>query len=135
MSLNLFDLLGEHVLSGVDFDKTEVKTWGDQFEIAQCIRFTLDGVTYIAVEDPEDGYRSTMREIRISETPCRTVLFPVVPVLVIKKPDDTYGQKNETLQFLNKVNGKVVLEVGTDNREDYYPWYVAAFFPQNIPQS
>ena len=60
--LNLSDLVGAHVLSGIE---TGVRAFDDSFwcETSNYIKFTLDGITYMAVEDPDDGYRSYMGEI------------------------------------------------------------------------
>jgi len=57
-------------------------------------------------------------------------VFPGVEVVVRKKPND-YGE-NDTLEFINSKNGEVVLEVGTDNSDDYYPCFVANFYPEKI---
>lgn len=130
-SVTLQDLVGGHTLSGVDRDTEEIKTWGDQFEIAQCIRFVLGGKTYVAVEDPNDGYRSTMREIRLSEKPCLKT-FPPVKVVGQMKGGGDYGQTNNTLQLIHAKTKAVILEVGTDNSDDYYPWYVATFNEENL---
>ena len=123
--MKLNDLTGLHVLTGVDKDSTEVKQW-DGFELAQCIRFVLDGICYVATEDPNDGYRSTMEEIAVSSVPIKTQ-FPPVNVFGVMKDGN-----NETIMFLNTSTGKKVLEVGTDNIDDYYPWYVAEFYPENL---
>lgn len=39
------------------------------------------------------------------------------------KDNDTYSV-NDTIQFIDVVTGKVVLEIGTDNTDDYYPYCV-----------
>lgn len=129
-TLTLEDLVGGHTLSGVDFDTTEIKTWSEEFQKAQCIRFVLGGKTYVAVEDPDDGYRSTMEEIRLSEKPCLKT-FPGVKVVGRMKGSDGCG-RNNTLQLVHAKTGKVILEVGTDNVDDYYPWYVATFNEENL---
>lgn len=123
-------LIGEHVLDAVDSSTERVKTWGDSFEDANVIRFRLDGKVYTAVEDPDDGYRSSMERLYIADDPIKNV-FPPCKVLVRKKADEAYGS-NDTLEMLDVVTGKVVLEVGTDNSDDYYPSFVAAFHPENM---
>lgn len=64
MTLN--ELIGEHILDGVDFEQGQVKTYGDVYEPCQVMRFRMDGVVYAVYEDPEDGYRSAMKEILVS---------------------------------------------------------------------
>lgn len=136
-TINLTDLVGPHILSGVDRDTTEVQRWGDEFIKAQVLRFTLDGVTYMAVEDPDDGYRSSLDYVAISERPCSRQFEGVAVVGRMKvngpgEEDDLSYQKNHTLQFFHATTGKLVLEAGTDNTDDYYPWYVAAFYEENL---
>ena len=54
------DLVGLHQLSGVD-ESSEVRPsgWGSGDESVGVILFIIDGVTYKAVENPDDGYRSS----------------------------------------------------------------------------
>jgi hypothetical protein len=47
------------------------------------------------------------------------------------KDNDTYSV-NDTIQFIDVVTGKVVLEVGTDNTDDYYPYCVMNWYPENL---
>lgn len=124
-------LLGEHMLSGVDLFNSKVKQeWGDYYEDCQCISFVLDGVTYAAIEDPSDGYRSSMESLKISDHEVKNVFSPI-RVVCKKKGNEGYHD-NDTLQFI-AMNGRVVMEVGTDNADDYYPWFVAFFDPTAIP--
>lgn len=123
-------LIGEHVLDAVDTSTEKVKTWSDYFEDANVIRFRLDGKVYTAVENPDDGYRSSMDRLYVADDPITNV-FPPCKVLARKKADGDY-ERNDTLEFIDVVTGKVVLEVGTDNTDDYYPYFVANFNPQNM---
>ena len=128
-SVELESLVGEHVLDGADLFAKDVKsTWGDQFEHCEMIRFRLDGKVYTGIEDPDDGYRSSLRGLFVSDDAVKNV-FPPVRVLAKMKDAGEYGQANGTLQLIDLVTGKIVLEVGTDNTDDYYPWFVGAFFP------
>lgn len=129
--MELKDLIGLHKLSGVDITNQQVKSeYGSGFEDCQCISFCLDGKVYTAIEDPGDGYRSSMREIKISDIELKNK-FPAVKVMGVMKPDDNYA-KNETLQLLNIKTGQVILEVGKDNTDDYYPYFVSNFTPENM---
>jgi len=128
--MELKDLVGEKMFSGIDFENDKVKTWGDNFEDCQCVNFVLDGKVYTAVEDPDDGYRSSMKEIKEGITQVKNIFSPV-KVLARMKPDDNYG-KNDVLELINIANGKTVFEVGTDNYDDYYPCWVASFTPENL---
>ena len=91
-----------------------------------------DGVVYTAVEDPSDGYRSSMEKLFVSPNDDVRNVFPPCRVLARKKPDDRWGGKNDTLELIDIATGKVVMEVGTDNSDDYYPSFVSAFWPENM---
>lgn len=129
--VTLDGLVGEHSLDAVDTYVEKVKQWGDYFEDAECIRFRLDGVVYTAIEDPDDGYRSSLRTLFVSPSDEVRNVFPPVRVLVRKKDNEPY-QINDTLEFIDIKTGKIVLEVGTNNTDDYYPYFVGTFSPQNM---
>lgn len=129
--VDLDSLIGEHVLDAVDTFVEKVNTYGDYFEDASVIRFRLDGVVYTAIEDPSDGYRSSMEKLFASPDAEVKNVFPPIRVLARKKANETY-QVNDTLELIDLSTAKVVMEVGTDNTDDYYPSFVSAFFPQNM---
>lgn len=130
--MELADLVGEHELSGVDMQTESVKEeYGDGFENCEVIRFRLDGVIYMAIEDPEDDYRSSMREIRVSEGTMHNVFAPV-KVLCRMRTKGEYGDTNDTLEIIDVANGETIVEVGTDNCDDYYPIWVGAFWPARM---
>jgi hypothetical protein len=125
-------LVGEHLLDGVDMFDEQVKAeWGDDFELCEMMRFRLDGVTYLAIEDPCDGYRSSMREIKVSDTPMKNI-FPVHRVIVSHRTKGEFQKEDDVLEFRSVLTGKLVLEVGTSNVDDYYPCFVARFTPENL---
>ncbi len=130
--INLKDLIGKHILTGVDLWNKKVKeSYGDYYEDCECVSFVLDGVTYTAIEDPEDGYRSCMSEIGISKNDVVKNIFPPVEVLVREMSDDDY-EENEAIEFIDTQNGKIILTVGTKNINDYYPYFVSEFVPENM---
>lgn len=128
--MELSDLIGEHELSGVDETSESIKQWGDRYEDCNVIRFVLDGKTYKAIEDPDDGYRSHCKEIEVSDEIVSNN-FPPQKVLARMKDNERY-QNNDTIQFIDVVTGKVVLEVGTDNADDYYPFCIMRWSPENL---
>ena len=117
VDFNYFEGLG--VLNGVDFG-----TVGDGYDQANTCTFIWNGKAYRAQEDPSDGYRSCLASIE---------------QLTDSKVDNTFPQclvrgegmegNTEGIKFIDIVTGKVVLELGTDNYDDYYPYYVANFDP------
>lgn len=129
--VTLESLVGEHELSGVDMTEEDMPTsyGGGDYHGSVC-RFILDGKTYTACEDDNDGYRSAMKslteggEVRNQFAPQR--------VLCSMRYEDEYGNKDETLVMRDMITGKEVLEVGTDNTDDYYPSFVSNFQPENM---
>jgi hypothetical protein len=128
--MELKALAGEHLFDAVDFSNEQVKIWGDEFEACQVMRFRLDGNVYVAVEDPSDGYRSCMNELTVSEDAAMKNVFG--PVKVIGRHRDTGDceEPADVLELIDAGTGKIVLEVGTENTNDYYPYFVAAFHPE-----
>lgn len=126
--MELNELVGLHELTGVDFNTESVESYG-VFEDCNTINFVLDGKTYTAVEDPEDGYRSAMGEIKVSDFKVSNLFAPirVFASMRVTKYDDS-----DILDFHDLKNGKVVLSVGTDYSDSYYPSYVADFTPENM---
>lgn len=128
--VTLESLLGLHILSGVDRNHENIPdTYGDGFANCQVFNFCLDGKTYTACEDPDDGYRSCMRYLRESELPIMNA-FAGVQVLGTMMAKGTYD--NEVLQLIDCKTGKIVLEVGTSDSSDYYPCFVSSFSPENM---
>lgn len=129
-SIDMESLVGKHLLSGVDEENRKVEMWGD-LEDCQCINFVLDGVTYTAIEDPSDGYRSSLEGILVSDEKV-TNNFAPVEVEVSYRTKNSYMDDCEILDFIDTKNGKQIMEIGTDNTDDYYPSFVANFTPENM---
>lgn len=128
--MELQDLIGKHILSGVDMSNKSIQTYGESFEDCEVINFVLDGKTYTAVENPEDGYRSCMSEIKESEELVSN-MFIGQEVVGKMRDDDTY-ETNDVLELIDINTGKTILAVGTGNTDDYYPYFVAEFTPENM---
>ncbi len=130
--MELQDLIGEHVLTSVEFGTIPADRDAHRYEDANSITFVLDGKAYCAIEDPNDGYRSSMESL--SEVLVDTVknIFAPCRVLGRYRTRGTYSGADDVLELIDIVTGKLVLEVGTDNVDDYYPGYVANFAPENM---
>lgn len=128
---DLIDLIGKRMLDAVDFSTDRVKQYDDQYEDCSVCRFRLNGIVYTAIEDPEDGYRSCMASLDVSDAEMTNV-FPPVEVLGKHRTKREFGCVDDVLELVDTVTGKVVLEVGTDNTDDYYPSFVASFHPENM---
>lgn len=131
--MELKDLIGLHELSGVDMGKMPAKEEWYSSEECETISFVLDGKTYTAIEDPSDGYRSNMRDIAEGGVEVQNRFTPqlVMCALYERTPDD-YATENDILVMTDVVTGKAVLRVGTANTDDYYPYWVAEWSPQNM---
>ena len=130
MSIELEDLVGIHSLDAVDDTTTGIANrWGEGMETINCLRFRLDGIIYEAIEDPEDGYRSCMRELVIVEPD--TLMYNKFPPCDVMCHFEKPGQyaSNHILLMTDIHTGKPVVGIGTDNTDDYYPSYIAWFDP------
>ena len=117
----LDDLVGKHQLSGVDFGQD-----GD----ANTILFCLDGKVFCATEDPDDGYRSSMAEIKIVQAEISNRFDPV-DVMGTMRANEEYG--NDVIDFHVIENSQLVLSVGTEASDDYYPNFCTYWAPENLP--
>lgn len=123
--MELKDLVGKHLLSGVDMGTGGLLD--EDVEYSNYIKFILDKVTYIAIEDPSDGYRSCMKEIRISPSSVTNTFTPIEVLGVLPELSN-----EDILKLYDTQNGKLIIEVGTNNMDDYYPLFVGNFNPENM---
>jgi len=108
--ITLEDLVGRHNLSGVDFDGND-------------IIFVLDDVAFVAREDPQDGYRSSMDKLDIYTSIVKN-RFEAVEVVA--------ELNGGLLSLIDCDNGKEVLRAGTDDSDDYYPCFRNEWIPENL---
>lgn len=124
MTLTLSSLVGSHLLRGVDIHAPGEDKHPD------WVRFQLGDTVYQAVEDGNDGYRSYMGPLTVTEEPIEN-RFRGVRVLARMQP----GGDTEVLELVHAATGKVILAVGTDNVNDWYPCWVASFAPEHLRAS
>lgn len=133
--MELKDLQGKATLSAVDLGSIRVpdryENDGRTFHDCDACYFRLNGTLYAAVEDQNDGYRSSMRELYID--PHTNVIneFPEVAVFCIHHSggDECSYDSHDLLSIYDLETSKLVLRVGTRNADDYYPSFVARFDP------
>lgn len=125
----LMRLCGTHTLSGVELTTKEVDNGYGGMDTCNTILFTLDGVTYEMVEDPADGYRSYHRDIKVTAREPR-FKFPGVTVLCHMMDDEP--DYNNAIVMRDATNGKIILEAGTKNVGDYYPYCHFVWMPENM---
>lgn len=92
--------------------------------------FTLDGVHWAALEDPSDGYRSYMELRRLPEGSGPAYTFPPQPVLV--RVATGQGEDFNGWEILDASNGSIVLVLGTDYSDGYYPTCVCDYRPEAL---
>lgn len=119
--MELKDLVGNKKLDAVDFTSIE-GFYGN----CNIIKFRLDGIVYYAMEDEEDGYRSSMKYITVLDSYDVKNIFPAIDVIC------TYNGEyvSDLLSIYDAETREIVLEVGTDNTDEYYPFFVARFSPE-----
>lgn len=127
--MELKDLVGKHVLSGVDRIRGYIVSYGSPEE-ADGIRFCLDDINYECLENPKDGYRSFLEDLKVTSEPCR-YRFPETEVLC-SMSEDRYRDE-DILEVRETKTGKIVLRIGTDNDDFYYPVCIMQYFPQALP--
>jgi len=90
---------------------------------------TEELLTYEAIEDQDDGYRSYLDSVEIKD-PSGLIFFQgPVAIVSIEHTKDSYS---DIFEFKDVVDNHIWLRVGTENCDDYYPWFVfeySAKFP------
>lgn len=95
--------------------------------------FKLGDVIYHAAEDESDGYRSFLGCIDVVE-PGNLIFFsePLAAVRVEDydevPPDES--DRDEGFRFVDVTDGHVWLKVGTNDYDDYYPYFVFEYQPK-----
>ena len=127
--MELKDLVGKHILQGIELG-TEPADQGFWSVDSNFILFALDGVTYKATENPDDGYRSYLNDLEIVDKKPH-IKIPDVEVVGIMREDDD-SEKNDVIEFRDVNNGRCVLAIGTGNTYDYYPYCVLSYKSENM---
>lgn len=120
---SLEELIGEYGKIAISNSPPEVKyKYG---EAPNTFAFRLGDKCYLAAENPDDGYRSCLDYIQeLDELPDSSE--------VIERPVNAFRKESynsNILRVVDEETGHIWLEVGTDNTDDYYPWFVANWFP------
>lgn len=90
----------------------------DFYGVSGCY-FKLDDMVFLADEDPDDGYRSTLRSCETVDDSTRAGKFPELPLcrVTVSKTEHSriVGWR------LRDQHDLEVLVVGTNDSDDYYP--------------
>ncbi len=120
---------GRHILSGID---DYAKQLGDYEEDSEAIVLQIDDINYGFYVDPSDGYRSYSEVEELPNFKCQHTFPPQFVDLEIETIPRGYDDYDYILKFKDAINGKIVLEVGTEFVTDYYPCAVFKWFPENL---
>lgn len=131
-SIDLVTLVGEHILFGCDCSTEQVKDWGEIYVSAGVMRFNMDGKVYEAIENPDDGYRSTLEGLHIPDTGVVVQnMFAPTAVIAVHQ-SQSHSSMDDILELRNAKTGKVIIKIGTSDINDYYPGCVMEFNPENL---
>lgn len=130
----LKDLVGRHRLDYAP--RTDVRHPFDPD--ANGLAFGLGGTTYIAFEDPSDGYRSQAAPL-LEFSGSLFDLGGVSPdylhdvyVIASHETEGEYGDTNDVLVLRDEITGVELMRVGTSNVDDYYPSFVSWWNPAGL---
>lgn len=88
--------------------------------------FKIGDLVFEAVEDPDDGYRSMLDEVRLVETPFGFFSQPLDEIEVVSVEDSVFlGYELRSTR-----DGHVWLRVGTDEINSYYPMFIFEYRPR-----
>lgn len=101
--------------------------------------FKVDGIAFKVLEDPDDGYRSHLGAIEYGEE-SNAIFFqnPIAEVRIetydeLSNHDNSFlEEKREGYRLVDIEDGHVWLEFGTDNTDDYYPYFIFRHMPKEI---
>jgi hypothetical protein len=133
----LADLAGKHVFQIVPKDIRHPLVAD-----ASGILFVLDETTYLVFEDPNDGYRSMAGpvlsyqggayELGYDGYDFPTYIREPVACTHRSTGKDGFEDGADVLEVRSDVTGEIIFEVGTANRDDYYPYYVCRWSPGGL---
>ena len=130
--MELRELVGEHNFSGIENGCIDVQdSYYCDSRSCNFVKFTLDGVHYMAVEDPDDGYRSCCRDLMVSDEAPKNSFAPQ-KMICSMKGDGEWGEKNDVLVLTDAATGEIIMEIGTEICADYYPCYHFFYYPEGM---
>ena len=97
--------------------------------------FRVDEIIFKVLEDPNDGYRSCLGVIEYGNQ-SSAIFFrkPIAKVRIetydaLSRDEDEWSGACQGYRFIDVQTGHVWLEFGTDNTDDYYPYFVFRHTP------
>lgn len=105
-------------------------------ENSLVILYRIDGKLYAFQEDTNDDYRSMLEEVReANERDLEIPLAEFAPIVCNFMIRDLhqFGGTDHVLYAVDERTDLLVLEIGTENTDDYYPSFVASWTPEGVP--
>ncbi|HSN66735.1 MAG TPA: hypothetical protein VLS94_08845 [Fusibacter sp.] len=106
---------------------TEMKKFSGIDVIEGGFRVVFDGKSYELTEDESDGYRSYLNDVVETENKVDNT-FQEIEVYCIHKDDGYY----DVVEVFDSSNNQLILTFGTQNCDDYYPYCILDWKPQNM---
>lgn len=120
--------LGEHLLSGVE----SFSVVRDYDKSISGYYLVIDDTVYAFEIDPDDGYRS-YGDLSIPDNIKKEDIrnsFQPVRVIISDEPES--GKEAIMYAIRDCSNGKVILRIGTDYTDGYYPCAIFDYYPENM---
>lgn len=106
------------------FDSLVGKTF--QFFGIDCNAFKLNSIVYEALEDEDDGYRSYLGSIELKDDHDYKFLRRPLGRVRIEREDEG---RFDGYRFIDVVTNHTWLTIGTDDTDDYYPYFIFNYTP------
>ncbi len=122
--VSLSDLTGKHVLDFAAMESSIVENGED----CNVVSWGMDGCTFVAVEDPDDGYRSYLSCISRHTGKHQSIngAAPIGRPVTIRHLDE---YNKDMIEIIDVSTGHLWARIGTDNTDDYYPYCVLEWNP------
>lgn len=120
------------IFNGYSEDVVKGGGWSYASEDARVCTFMLDGDTYLAMENPDDGYRSSLSYVKKSDPLNKTIQYVCKNKIPSHFVYSVTSNDGDVVDFVDKITNKIVLSIGTNFADDYYPCCVMSFCPENL---
>lgn len=133
--ISIRDITGNFLLTGVGFNAIPNNEEFREFNECNTITIILDDIPFTFVEDPQDGYRSTLDKVFVGGD-VQTKFEPIEVCFEYRETSEYHSESDLIYGFDKNIEGcknqDACLIIGTDNTDDYYPFYVATWNPENL---
>jgi len=89
--------------------------------------FKLGDTVFEALEDEDDGYRSSLGSIEVKDPEGLIFFQTVIARVRVENAPNIDGH-----QLVDIDDGHVWLEIGTSDYDDYYPCFVFSYHPKAV---